>query len=315
MPIQVWKIPINSQRPDFLNNVPNEPPMAERARQFCFRGGWVGIGWGIDGLNRDLQCQAEYEELFRDHAGNGIVSTAINASRRFANKMQRGDFIWCRARGDQYWLGRIEGSWEYHHDGDFKRFDVFQARKCLWISVGAGDCVPGPVKNAYAGRGSTVSRILAEGEAALLGSVLIWEREVAPVIEYDKSQLKELPLGAIAHDDLEDIVSLYLQRELEWYVVPSTVKKSTPVTEFVLRNAERKRAYIQVKSGAATIDSSTIIVPNDVDIFYVFYPSIGRAAPVPDANPKICNIDPDNIMKFIKTNRNLMPSFVSQLMA
>ncbi len=316
---QVWKIPVNSQRPrDFVfdPNNPNdfEPSKAEKARAFCFEKGWIGIGWGIEGLNRDLERHSDYLaalDVATEESLGFPPGSSKSPSTAFAARMQLGDFVWCRAAGDIYWLGRVIGPWLYKHSDEFHHFDLFQVRKCKWERVGPSDLVPGPVKNAYAGHGQTVSRIL--NEAALLGSALIWESKTSEIVEYNRPG-EEFLLGAIGHDDLEDVVALYLQMELGWHIIPSTAKRSTPVTEFVLRNRSGKRAYLQVKSGQTRIESADIIVPKDVDEFFVFYPTIGEPTKSINSNARLKYINAVTLSKFIKENRDLVPSFVRLLL-
>lgn len=156
--------------------------------------------------------------------------------------MQKGDLVWCRAKGDICWLGKVDGSWSYQNTGDFKEFDLYQARKCRWLRVGPADTVPGPVKNAYAGRGNCISQIQRERHSAIPISFAIWEKQTGEVTQHCSFKSVKLSLSVIGHDDFEDLVALYLQSQLGWYLVPSTSKRSSPLTEFVPRNLEGKRA-------------------------------------------------------------------------
>ena len=317
---QVWKMPINGQRtPDFIP-VPEEadkfePGKAEKARGFCFAEGWVGIGWGIIGLNRDLTDHAEYLSVLEDTPESRLQfarKSARAACRSFAERMKEGDFVWCRAAGDTYWLGRVRGPWTYKHSGDFERYDLYQVRKCKWKCVGASDLVPGPVKNAYAGRGQAISLISREAASAFLSSALTCEFETGEDIGLDRKYPATFPLTAIAHDDLEDIVALYLQIEKGWHIIPSTVKGSTPTTEFVLRNAHGGRAYLQVKAGQTQIEKAEI--PQDVDFFYSFYPSAVGAGDLPSQDAKWIQIGVDELTAFARSHRDIMPKFVQLLL-
>ena len=52
----------------------------------------------------------------------------------------------------------------------------------------------------------------------------------------------------IADEDCEDIVGIYLQEKSGYRLIPSTCKRDTPKTEFVLRNTDGK-AHVQVRQG------------------------------------------------------------------
>lgn len=299
---QVWKMPLKSRRSDFEK----DPAKVDRARTLCFDKGWVGVGWGIDSLPDNRTDPDVYERELRK---NYKKRAAISAHRALAHKMRDGDLVWCRAKGDIYWLGRVKGPWKYRSTGRFDEFDLYQIRTCKWVKVGPGDTVPGPVKNAYAGRGSAISRIHREHDAALCASAYIWQKLTGEAIQHIPAGSGKFSLSAIGHDDLEDLVALYLQAELGWYVVPSTAKRSTPHTEFVLRNAKGKRAYLQVKSGETSVDRD-IQIPRDVDIFFIFdlMPDGQHAA-----SEKLVRIDMRKLEKFARTHQSLLPRYMQQL--
>lgn len=317
---QIWKIPINPQRPpDFIRDEANpkkfEAGKAEKARAFCFEQNWVGIGWAIPSIKRNLQNHNEYLQALTAATEREVGFLPQNAKGpciAFADKMKNGDFVWCRAAGDIYWLGRIQGPWMYKHSGDFDHFDLYQVRKCRWERVGSSDSVPGPVKNAFAGRGQAISRIKKEEDAAIRSIAAMWRSLTGEIVELDLQPFTEFPLSATAHDDLEDIVALYLQMKLGWHIVPSTVKLSTPDTEFVLRNADGHRAYAQVKTHE--FDFSKITVPDGVDNFFVFYPQLDSTEKNLNADLRVKLIDASALAAFVKAHPNLMPLFVRQIL-
>jgi hypothetical protein len=296
---RVWKMPLKSGREDF----DKDHHKVDRAREFCFVNAWVGIGWHCDSLSDNLQDPKVYGEALTTDPKNGPA--ARSAHRALAVIMQPGDFVWCRAKGDIYWLGKVEGPWRYQNSGYFKEFDLYQVRKCRWKKVGPADTVPGPVKNAYAGRGSAISQIQRERDAVIHMSLSIWEKLTGEAFENSAFKSAKVSLSAIGHDDLEDLVALYLQAEMGWYLVPSTAKRSTPLTEFVLRNSEGKRAYVQVKSGETHLAS--VDVPTEVDKFFLF-----------DLNPKnlhstnykVERIDALKLIDFFRTHTFLLPDYM-----
>ena len=139
-------MPLKSLRDDFEA----EPEKVEQARAFCFQNGWIGVGWGIDGLDDNLTDPATYESALPQAFPE---TSARSAHYAIATRMLHGDFVWCRAKADIYWLARVEGPWVYRNVAEFADFDLYQVRQCEWLCVGPGDSTPGPVKNAFAGRG------------------------------------------------------------------------------------------------------------------------------------------------------------------
>jgi hypothetical protein len=276
---QVWKMPTNSQRkPDFVR-VPDEPDRfepakAERARQFCFSQQFVGIGWGVERLKDgcvDHDLYLTDLERIASQRGYSLVD-ARGSSKAFALDMKEGDFVWCRAKGNIYWLGKVCGSWKYADSQEFGDLDFYQVRDCKWIKVGTSDLIPGPVRNAFAGPGMTICRIRPNDPNAHYESSLIWSDETGD--HFEEPVNFQGDLANIGHDDLEDIVGLYLQMELGWYIIPSTAKRASPLTEFILRNCEGKRAYLQIKSGNARFEHENVEIPEGVDRFFVFYPTL-----------------------------------------
>ncbi len=318
--MDVWKLPILSRRePDFVevegkkNRFKNRNnAKVEKAREFCFKENWAGVGWGLENIKADLTDHNDYIRVLRKSRHKDAEDRSI----RFARELKEGDFVWCRAKGDVYWLGRITGPWQYKHSGKFDDFDLYQVRTCRWERIGHGGLVPGPVKNSFAGRGQAISRIKREGAEALFASVAIWEAHTGERIELPREITGGLSIKGVSHDDLEDIVGLYLQKELGWYLVPSTGKHANRDTEFVLRNKEGKAAYVQVKSGVTRIEEE-IIVPKEVDVFYVYYPLIDqvRAKETEYLNhQKIICLETNKLRAFVANNGNLFPEFLRRLL-
>jgi hypothetical protein len=301
--IQVWKTPLRSQREDF------DEEKVQRARSFCFSEGWIGIGWAIDSLSDDVTDPSLYEQAIPKTSEGYPDGAQLSGHRALAHKVQADDLVWCRTKDDVYWLGRVAGPWRYRNTGDFDDFDLYQVRRSAWQRVGPADKVPGPIKNAYAGRGSAISQIQRERVAAARESAFIWQTLTAEVIQDAPDSSSELSLSAIGHDDLEDLVILYLQAEHGWYVVPSTAKISTPITECVLRNSKGQRAYVQVKSGHTAVDAN-IDIPPEVDRFFVFDLVEGREELASD---QFTRIEPLELEQFLRTHPFLPPPYLQRL--
>src|SRR6476661_2411467 len=59
-----------------------------------------------------------------------------------------GDLCWTRRNG-VYYLGRIDGAWQYLHGGEAEKFDIHSVRPCNWLRVGLLDAVPGAVERSF----------------------------------------------------------------------------------------------------------------------------------------------------------------------
>jgi hypothetical protein len=298
---QIWKMPLTSKRKDF------DSDKRDRARKFCFVNGWVGIGWECEPLDDNLRNASRYEQALKRR---NYKRAARSAHYALAYKMRTGDLIWCRARDYSFWLAKVKGPWRYRNAVKFCEFDLYQVRKCKWKQVVLGD-VPGPVKNAFAGRGSAICRI--KNDAALPMSVAVWQKLTGEAFTH--APIKEVSFSCLGHDDLEDLVSLYLQAELRWFVIPSTAKRSTPFTEFELTNFKGERAFLQVKSGKQNLPrkqylESDIEMPPEVSKCFVF--DLNPLAQRP-MNPKVERIDSSTLLKFALANQSLLPRYMHGL--
>ncbi|MCB1542848.1 MAG: hypothetical protein H6872_10565 [Methylobacteriaceae bacterium] len=298
----VWKMALNSGRDDFKK----DKSKCDEARKFCFANGWTGIGWQIEGID-DGTTNAELYGDYLAHSPYG--RSAKSAHNALAHRMKDGDFVWCRTRDNIYWLGRADGPWTYRCVGDFALYDLFQVRACSWLRVGPSDLVPGPVKNAFAGRGSAISQFRSESESSLLMSASIWNGKTRTDISLPRSGHANLPLSAIGHDDLEDIVLFFIQAELKWYISVSSAKRSTPLTECVLRHMDGRRGYVQIKSGHSKMTTSLVKAPTDVDIFFLFDPSENEGSII----GKVHRIGAAELRAFIEKQPYLLPPYMEAL--
>jgi hypothetical protein len=306
----VWKAALASRR---INMTPTR---IEEARAFCFENEWVGIGWDVNGAPQTPQ---DYCEAAAARYCNGSWRTAHKLLRRAATN----DLVWSQSIRTGYWIGRLTDgpNWQYRDDEPFSDFDLYQVRHCHWENIGTIDNVPTTVRNCFAGSGMTFCRIRAgnilNGEA--ITEYLSSRAYVdaggdgldAPELDIaDRPETLCQVLQLIAHDDLEDIVGLYLQQQ-GWWIVPSTAKRGTANTEFVLRNAAGNTAYVQVKSGNETI--TQLGFPDDLETFFVFQAN-GNFMPGQLANAfaenegRITVINIHEIANWIDENRALLPN-------
>lgn len=111
----------------------------DRATAWCLENGYAGLGWQI-----------------RDHSGlTGISWEEYSQHGRPDSNVRRfrdaelGSLLWTRKRNGEYWLGVIEGGWEYRDDQVARDLDLFNVRPTRWAQVGTEGKVPGRVVNAF----------------------------------------------------------------------------------------------------------------------------------------------------------------------
>jgi len=125
---------------------------------------------------------------------------------------------------------------------------------------------------------------------------------------YDLSVNKRLDLFAlISPEDCEDIVGIYLQEKLGYRLIPSSCKKDTLKTEFVLKTPEGK-AHVQVKQGYEDLNMDDFEYdPGDPCEWFLFTSNgqyLGRG------HDHLHCLNPDDMREFALANRDLMSSRV-----
>ena len=121
---------------------------------------------------------------------------------------------------------------------------------------------------------------------------------------YEREALTGDIFDYLSSDDCEDALAIYLQMRRNYYLVPSTCKKSTKTYEFILIDQDTgQSAAIQVKSGqvALNIDDYVEIDTNKIFLFATSGIYSGKS------DPKVETIDPTIIRNFIYENKTLIP--------
>ena len=212
--------------------------------RFCLDRNILGIGWPVE-RDAPLTMGAYYRlgnEAYRGDSHKGWLA-AINA---IGKRMMEKDLCWTRDQHGNYYLGRITGGWEYHSTPDYRKADIVNIRPCRWFPTGGVDSVPGKVLNSFRPN-RTVQAVY--DETASFYSRLKYNQLSGEAV-YDLSSDEELDLfSLISPEDCEDIVGIYLQEEHGYRLIPSSRKRDTVGTEFVLKKGNGKQAYVQVKQG------------------------------------------------------------------
>lgn len=200
MPPTVWRIKINSGRPDVTD--------WDGARAYCREAGVVGLGWGdLQGITGGASLN---EVLAAVEETPGWAPTGPRMIRRLAENADDGDLVWTRDRRGAYWLGRITGDWFFDDSDGAVKWDLGNVRPCEWIQEPFRDYeVPGSVVRNFAGTGETFRRI--KQPAAMRVTEMLWARSSDP-----DAPRPAIPVGEVLSDlldpiDVEDIVLIWMQ--------------------------------------------------------------------------------------------------------
>ena len=267
------------------------------ARAFAIREGIVGAGWGpVEEVDLLDGCRDPDEYLRvakREWPDDGSMVGALDI---FGRKMQIGDYCWIYVTGrGEYYCARIDGDFVYRVGGEFTEHDLHMVRDCTWRCAGTVDAVPGVIRRAFAGPFGTISQIVTGVSNAISASELLFG------INMPRTGLDFY--AAASPDDLEDVVSLYLQDQ-GWRVIPSTSKSTMANYEFIMvHNETSERAGVQVKSG--NVGYLNQVVAEDLDVFFVLLAN-DSAVMVGDSS-KLRRLDPIKIRDFARDHWSLLP--------
>jgi hypothetical protein len=264
-------------------------------RAFCLENSILGVGWLVEAKTKP-DWKTYLELASKQYPKGGGWHSALNAIK----KMRVNDLCWTRSRGNVYYLGRVTTpDWRYCDTPESRAADVINVRDCDWMKVGLVDAVPGKVIACF-----RPTRSLQKIDSL---SVRMYSQYL-----YNRKHPNHYTLGTIVvpdlfefldSDDLEDIVSLYLQAERHFLFISSSRQSDTGTYEFVLRHRDtHERAVVQVKHG--NVDLSIKKYSRFPDKFFLFT-SGGRY--IGHANPRVECLTRDVIANFIALNRNLLP--------
>ena len=123
---------------------PSRPKSAKpgiNSTNFCIRKKIIGIGWKIDAVPNSKE---EHIRIGKKPHDSGSWGKATNA---ILTNMKIGDLIWFRDTFGKYYLGRVEGNWQYKSGQDYVDADILNTRKVDAHYVNT--IIPGKIVNNF----------------------------------------------------------------------------------------------------------------------------------------------------------------------
>ena len=281
--------------------------MIRTSRRFCLDRNILGVGWPVDGP--DPLDWDTYETLGTAQYYNENYKgwwPAVNAIR---NRMAVDDLCWTRDCEGNYYLGRVDGPWEYRATLEHIDADVVNVRFCHWLRTGTVDPVPGKVLNSF--RGGRTVQAVDDDTVSFYPKLQFNLVGGEPAYGISDDVERGLDLFALAlPEDCEDIVAIYLQAKYGYRLIPSTCRLDTVKTEFVLRKANGK-AQVQVKQGGVPLDRDQFKWdPDDPCEWFLFSTSGNYYG---DASDHVHCLDPIDVRAFAFENATVMPIRIQRL--
>ena len=311
--------------------------------EFCKNEGIVGIGWGYnnvpfsDGDDLDdvaeiadvetaVDRHSEIEQRYIERKGDDYTPSRVKqngdlkASLRYMiAEMEVGDLVWVN-EGSEFAVCQITGEWDVDLNGDvdkharYARNDIRNFREAEW-NVVPYTMVPGFVKRRFARQGSTLSKMRIEDERKAIS------KEIVSIGEFDETadgiaeklnnyRNPDDVLEILDPVEIEDIVLLLLQAgDNGWSVIKSSTNSSEADIECELRRVVDngvERAFVQVKSGAATVSPSAYTEKAEHGHVFLFTQS-----PLTVDRENMSTIAPAEVLEFIRENPGILPDPVS----
>jgi hypothetical protein len=286
-----------------------------KADTFCIDKKVVGFGWPVEGRADFADHEAyrtaahqEYVAGLPKEEQNGGFKQAMNALL----KMEDNDLVWTRTRDGRYYLGRVYGPWIYNVSEDHLKADICNYKQCEWVEIGTVSEVIGTITNRFIGRATLT---MVHCDTSLDFSVHCWNNhpKTKTMLPYPKRKRENDLLEMITHEDCEDIVGLYLQHKLGYYVIPSTNKRDTSTYEFELlaRDKGGMPAVVQVKQGkSAELQAEDYAKISKTHKVYLFQTGLNGAPPFTMDN--VIWLWRNEIEEFMEKHPHLLPARVKK---
>ncbi len=276
---------------------------------FCKNNNILGFGWQLENDNGDRISPKDIDEC--EYLGRlQYQSKGFVVSIHAFKEMEIDDLIWVRKNGI-YYICRALSKWRYNNNDENCEADVVNIIDVEFVEVGTIESVPGKVVNAFRAR-STIQRIHGNTEngksinPALAATMKIYDEKTKTnyynVDSIDRKNILEMFLP----EDVEEVISLYLQYEKNYLIYSSSNKLDTQTYEFVMVSRDASHlCYAQVKTGNVSLDGNEYIhLTANRNKIYLFAVS-QQYTNVDNAN--IIPLEKNQIIEFIYNKKTIMP--------
>jgi len=252
------------------------------AFEFCKKNSYIGLGWSGAYAEKNPTNYDEAKPLLKK-----IYNKVPYQVKHLLESVKENDHLWIHKAGKYYLcIAGKEILYGYDISSDLLKYDLGHIRKVEWLEI------PEIFVSGSIQRGTIAQRMIqkikiSEKEqeySILLAKELTKNIEWKPVVNDTKLQenLKLIDIyqlfSMMSPDDLEDIVSFYLQSK-GWRLTKSTCFRSKPFFEFSMLNSKNEACYVQVKSGKNPNELPPVDYKNHVtDNSFIYLFSTNRDA-------------------------------------
>ena len=279
-----------------------ESAITQNPFNFCKDKNILGIGWRLDEENlKKFKEESDFKNykklILEQYPKDNGLKKVINCY----SEIEEDDLIWARDRDNIFYICRVTDKWKYNYGNDNKVNDIFSYFPVEYVKVGTVEEVPGKVVNSFRAN-ATLQRIHGESIFEMTKKIYNKKQGKSP---YEVKEIKDF-FNFLLAEDVEEIISLYLQLEKNYLIYTSTNKINTAKYEFVMTSRDGKeKCYTQVKTGNEVLnpkDYENLI--ENINKVYLF--ALGGYEGK-DMNNIIC-LKKDEILDFILKNKEILPN-------
>ncbi len=269
------------------------------AFEFCLHNRVLGVGCGISFAASDWPS---YEEQAIAESGR------VHPAARAIHDLPHGALIWTRdPRDGGFYLGRVTGPWRYMHGPEADACDVHNVRPVEMVACDTGLHVPSTIANQFVIGAWTLQHVY-DPVAARRSAATFAELALTPSL--GAPSLDDVMSEYLGDDDLEALVSAYLQDRHGYLARPLPARFEAGAPTHALRGAQSGWAVVRAKRGHQLLARDASSLPGgSVDEVFVFSPT-GTYGP--DPAPNVTAVEYDNVVEFIRTKRSRLPDPVER---
>lgn len=290
-------------------------------KEYCLKKNIMAIGFYFDDCTAVKTIQDYYNKAIKEYK-KGSKKSSFETCFDYINNIKENDYIWTQKNGISYYLGKIpltstvrvnKTTQETIDNNDYKNLNwLGLIRECNWKKI-AFDDVPGQVISGFVGTSITLNKMNTNDDFNQYCAWLYNDQntEESPQINDIKSLLHS--------DDLEDLLGLYLQKEKNYYIIPSTNKTSTKLIEYELRGKNDEKACVQCKIGKEVVNDNMIqeirknFDKGEKDKYNIYISTIANSQIKENDNTKFISVE--TLIKFAKDNQTIIPTRIQNYLS
>jgi len=235
--------------------------------EYFIKNNCVSCGWGDPALqNKQFVIDfSTYKEKWFEMYSNER-KWGYQGIHHLFESIKEGDYLWTRLDGE-YYVAQISSDpialfhLDYSEEA-IKNDSVVQLRNIKWVKCGTEESVPGSVSSFTNNRNSLVRVDKRDSIQNGFTATSIFSSRILNSNNRDLIKDRKMILNFLGPSGFEDLIAIWLFDKYNYFVIPSTNKKSTQKYEFVLvdgtrvngQYSESKRIYLQAKNGEVNLN-------------------------------------------------------------